>query len=76
MPVQSNVKTTFSSGKQAILEAAESLFADRGFAAVSMSAIAKLAATSKPNIYHHFKSKHDLYLAIMKTASQKIIQTA
>jgi TetR/AcrR family transcriptional regulator len=58
-------------GEQAILEAAEILFAEKGFAAVSMSAIAKLANTSKPNIYHHFKNKNDLYLAIMKTAVER-----
>lgn len=64
----SDNEKTYSSGEQAILDAAEVLFAEKGFAAVSMSAIAKLAETSKPNIYHHFKNKHDLYLAIMKTA--------
>jgi len=56
------------SGEQAILKAAEILFAEKGFDAVSMSAIAELAKTSKPNIYHHFKNKNDLYLAVMKTA--------
>lgn len=60
-----------SSGEQAILDAAEILFADQGFAAVSMSAIAKLANTSKPNIYHHFKDKNDLYLVIMKNAVER-----
>ena len=58
-------------GEQAILEAAEILFADKGFDAVSMSAIARLAETSKPNIYHHFKSKHGLYLAVMQTAARQ-----
>lgn len=57
-------------GEQAILEAAERLFAEKGFDAVSMSAIARLANTSKPNIYHHFKSKNDLYLAVMHTAAE------
>jgi len=60
-----------TSGEQGILEAAEILFAERGFDAVSMSAIAKLAKTSKPNIYHHFKNKSELYLAILKTAVQR-----
>ena len=36
-----------------------------------MSTIARLANTSKPNIYHHFGSKNDLYLAVMKTAAQR-----
>jgi TetR/AcrR family transcriptional regulator len=60
-----------SSGEQAILEAAEALFAQKGFDAVSMSAIASLANTSKPNIYHHFKNKNDLYLAVMKAAVRR-----
>ena len=59
------------SGEQGILDAAEILFAEKGFDAVSMSAIAKLAQTSKPNIYHHFKNKNELYLTIMKTAVQR-----
>jgi len=70
MPSQSDKQTAYSSGELAILEAAECLFADKGFDAVSMSAIAKLANTSKPNIYHHFKNKNDLYLSIMKNAVQ------
>jgi len=36
-----------------------------------MSAIARLANTSKPNIYHHFKNKNELYLAVMKSAVQR-----
>ena len=58
-------------GEQGILEAAEILFAEKGFDAVSMSAIAKLAKTSKPNIYHHFKNKNELYFAIMEAAVQR-----
>lgn len=64
-------KTSYSGGELAILEAAEVLFAQKGFDAVSMSAIARLANTSKPNIYHHFKNKNDLYLAVMKTAVRR-----
>lgn len=63
--------TVSTSGEQGILDAAEILFAEKGFDAVSMSAIAKLANTSKPNIYHHFKNKDELYLAIIKTAVQR-----
>jgi TetR/AcrR family transcriptional regulator len=68
--MQSNTSVS-SSGEQAILEAAKTLFSDKGFDAVSMSAISRLANTSKPNIYHHFSSKTDLYLAVMKTAVQR-----
>ena len=64
-------KSPLSGGEQGILEAAEALFAQKGFDAVSMSAIARLANTSKPNIYHHFKNKNDLYLAVMKAAVRR-----
>jgi TetR/AcrR family transcriptional regulator len=64
----SEEKTAYSNGEKAILDAAETLFAEKGFDAVSMSAIASLANTSKPNIYHHFKNKKALYLAIFKKA--------
>ena len=66
-----DTKTSSSGGEQAILNAAEVLFAQKGFDAVSMSAIANLAKTSKPNIYHHFKNKNELYLAVMKAAVKR-----
>lgn len=51
-----------------ILDAARRLFAEQGFDAVSMNAIAEAAEVSKANIFHHFKNKDDLYLAVLKTA--------
>lgn len=51
-----------------ILAAAKDLFAESGFNAVSMNTIAELAGVSKANIFHHFKSKNALYLAVLKTA--------
>ncbi|MCX7627948.1 MAG: TetR/AcrR family transcriptional regulator [Methylophilaceae bacterium] len=48
-----------------ILAAAEALFAEQGFDAVSMSAIAERAGVSKANIFHHFNSKNALYLAVL-----------
>lgn len=68
MRIEPEKRPILSSGEKAILEAAEVLFAQKGFDAVSMSAIAAYAKTSKPNIYHHFKNKHDLYMAVMKSA--------
>ncbi|MDD5330518.1 MAG: TetR/AcrR family transcriptional regulator [Sulfuricella sp.] len=51
-----------------ILAAAKHLFAEAGFDAVSMNAIAERAGVSKANVFHHFKSKNDLYLAVLKAA--------
>jgi AcrR family transcriptional regulator len=50
----------------ATLRAAERLFADKGYARVSMSDIAKAAGVSKGLIYHHFPSKEELLRQILE----------
>ena len=58
-----------SSGEQAILDAAIRLFSKHGFDGVSMRTIAQESGVSKSNIYHHFRSKEELYLAIMQSSA-------
>jgi len=48
----------------AILKAAESIFADRGFHDTSMSKIAKSAKVSEATVYDYFSSKEELLFAI------------
>jgi TetR/AcrR family transcriptional regulator len=50
--------------KAAILEAAEALFAERGFDGTSISQIADKTGTSGPLIMFHFKDKRSLYQAV------------
>ena len=59
-------------GRQRILAAAEKLFSDKAFDAVSMNAIALQAGISKANIYHYFPNKDALYLAVLRAASQSL----
>lgn len=54
-----------------ILAAAEALFAQHGYDAVSMNAIAVRAGVSKANIFHHFSSKNALYLAVLQAACKE-----
>ena len=49
----------------AILGAAEKLFLARNYANVAMDDIAEAAGVTKGALYHHFKSKKDLYLAML-----------
>jgi TetR/AcrR family transcriptional regulator len=63
---------TSSAGEQAILEAAVQLFSQYGYDGVSMRGIAEAAGVSKANIYHHFRSKEALYLAIVKHSSTRL----
>ena len=51
-----------------ILEAAADLFAERGFAAASMSAIAEQADLTTGALYGHFEGKAELLLAVVERA--------
>ncbi len=51
------------SPRDRILEAAEELFARRGFAAVGISEIAESVGMSKSSLFHHFRTKAQLYAA-------------
>jgi len=57
-----------------ILAAAETLFAEHGFDAVSMSAIGEAAGVCKANVFHHFTTKNDLYLAVLRNACRDAVQ--
>lgn len=64
-------------GRARILAAAIVLFAERGFAAVSISDVAQAAGMVKSAIYHHFSSKEALYLAVLReTVQQSTVQMA
>lgn len=56
------------SGSERILNTATQLFAELGYDAVSMSAVAEKAGVSKANIFHHFNTKQDLYIAVITSA--------
>lgn len=67
-------KNTYSSSEKTrkkILSAASDLFAKKGFAAASISMIAKQAEINQSLIYHHFGSKEKLWKAV----KQEIVQS-
>ncbi len=51
-----------------ILDAAEAVFAERGFEAASLREIARRAGLQQPGLYNHFESKRDLYAAVLDRA--------
>lgn len=59
-----------SEGAQRILTVAAGLFAEKGYAAVSVSDIAAAAGGSKANVFHHFSTKDALYLAVIRSACE------
>ena len=57
------------------LEAARILFAERGFAAVTMDEIAAEVGVTKPLLYNYFGNKEALYLACMEPAAEALVDT-
>lgn len=56
-----------------LLEAALEVFVQQGYHAAAMDDIAERAGVSKPVLYQHFPGKLELYLAILDSACDAII---
>lgn len=54
--------------RERIVDAAERLFAERGFSGVSMPAIAAAAGITAGAIYKHFEGKEELFFSIVRRA--------
>ncbi|MEM6996139.1 MAG: helix-turn-helix domain-containing protein [Myxococcota bacterium] len=54
----------------AVLSAAERLFAERGFASISMADIAKAAGVAKGTLYNYFDSKEEVFAQLAERARQ------
>ena len=57
-----------------ILDVAEAMFADRGFAATSVREIAEQVQIQQPGIYKHFASKVELYHRVYERALGPLAQ--
>jgi AcrR family transcriptional regulator len=55
-----------ASTKRALLEVAEKLFAEQGYAGTSLDAIVAGAQVTKGALYHHFSGKQALYEAVFE----------
>jgi len=55
-----------SSTRRALIEVAEGLFAESGYAATSLDAIVAGARVTKGALYHHFAGKQDLFEAVFE----------
>lgn len=56
-----------------LLEVALKVFVDQGYHSASMDEIAERAGVSKPVLYQHFPGKLDLYLALLETSCDTVI---
>ncbi len=63
-----------ASSREKILDVAEALFARRGFAGVGLREVAEMAGLGKSSLFHHFRGKAQLYLAVMGRVLERIDQ--
>jgi AcrR family transcriptional regulator len=54
------------SSRDAVLEAAQSLISEHGYAGLSMRELAKQSGLAKATIYHHFQDKRDVYFRVLE----------
>jgi len=73
-PVMSErVRMTGSQRREQLIVVGRSLFAEKGFEAVSIEEIASSAKVSKPVVYEHFGSKDGLYAVIVDREMTKLM---
>jgi len=58
--------------KQAILDAAEEIIAQHGYAGLSMRELSRQSGLAKSTLYHKFQDKSDIYVSVL----ERDIQTA
>src|SRR5207248_6202787 len=63
-----------SARRKLLLEAAQAVFVANGYHAAAMDDIAIRAGVSKPVLYQHFPGKLDLYLALLDTHAEELLQ--
>lgn len=59
--------------REQLLDVAEKLFAQQGYAGATTAQIAKAAGVTEPIIYRHFKSKRDLFVALIERTGRRTL---
>lgn len=69
--------TALSKGERTaerILEAAETLFAERGYAGTTLRDVAAEVGLRNPSLYNHFPSKESLYAAVLERGISPMLE--
>lgn len=59
--------------REQLLDVAETLFAQQGYSGATTAQIAKAAGVTEPIIYRHFKSKRDLFVALIERTGKRTL---
>jgi len=60
--------------REQLIAVATRLFARHGYDATTTASIAEAAGVTEPILYRHFKSKQDLFVAIVRAMSQQMLR--
>jgi AcrR family transcriptional regulator len=60
--------------REQLIDVATKLFAKSGYEATTTAAIAEAAGVTEPILYRHFKSKQELFVAIVREVSQHTLR--
>lgn len=74
-PAPAAARPNGSESREEILRAAAELFMEFGYAATSLDAVAERLGSTKGRIYHHYRSKADLFIDV-QVAAMKRLQAA
>jgi AcrR family transcriptional regulator len=69
---QTVVEAAGSESRDEILQAAAELFMEFGYAATSIDAVAQRLGATKGRIYHHYRSKADLFFDVQTAAMNRL----
>lgn len=69
------IRMTSDERKASIVEAACRLFAEKGFRGTTTRELAAAVGVTEPVLYEHFRTKRDLYSAIIESKAQEGLQT-
>jgi AcrR family transcriptional regulator len=72
-PVSRGVRLPRTARRAQLLAAAQDVFVANGYHAAAMDEIAERAGVSKPVLYQHFPGKLELYLALVETHVNELI---
>jgi AcrR family transcriptional regulator len=76
MTVKSRRDENAAATRAALLRVARRLFADQGYAGTATEEIVRRARVTRGALYHHFRDKRDLFIAVLDEEHQKLAAQA
>lgn len=76
MSVKSRRAEHSAATRAALVRVARRMFADRGYTATSTEEVVRRARVTRGALYHHFRDKRDLFMAVLDEEQQKLAGTA